>query len=61
MRRSGDQWPKIFSASAPSRAVRTSYPREDSAVFSTRVIWGSSSTTRILRGPSSVMRARVPA
>src|SRR5207302_2715426 len=46
--RSGIQSIDRFNAASPSAAVLTSYPCACSVVFKTRVICGSSSTTRIL-------------
>src|SRR5690349_623833 len=45
--RSGDQLFISCKASTPSPAVRVPYPKLDRVVFSTRVICGSSSTTRM--------------
>src|SRR4029077_4114685 len=47
MTRSGDQSLMISSAVSPSLATRMSYPWLEREVRSTRVIWGSSSTTRM--------------
>src|SRR5438270_12233985 len=46
MTSSGRHSLKLASADSPSAAVRTSYPWLDRTVLKTRVICGSSSTTR---------------
>src|SRR5262245_14587851 len=53
MTRSGSQARKLSRPARPSLAVRTWYPADSRPRSKTRVIWASSSTTRIFLGSSA--------